>query len=180
MISSAVYEKYGCLMVSPATVDSATERGFKYFFRPTVKASDNGKCAVNFAWHMSSEMGKKFKKVGVLHSDDAFGAAAGKTMEAEILKHPEWEMVGRIAYPAAKMVDATDYISRIKGQEIEVLFQSSTRNPGSSFSRRSNRSITTPWPTSTPTAPPIKKNTPIPWGRTPSTFIVPLSSSRTC
>jgi len=49
-------------------------------------------------------MGKKFKKVGVFHSDDAAATQSGKTMEAEIIKHPEWEFAGRITYPPAKLL----------------------------------------------------------------------------
>ena len=41
------------------------------------KTSDNGKCAVNFAWYMYKDMGKNFKKVGVIHLDDAWRTAAG-------------------------------------------------------------------------------------------------------
>lgn len=130
MVGSAITDKYGCITISICTADPLTERGLKYYFRQGVKASDNAKCAVSFAWHMYQDMGKKFKKVGVLHSDDAWGTSAGKGMEVEIAKHPEWDYAGRIAYPPAKLIDATDYINRAKGQGIEVLFQSSTPESG--------------------------------------------------
>jgi branched-chain amino acid transport system substrate-binding protein len=130
MITSAIADKYGCTMVDNGTADPLTERGLKYYFRVACKAADNGRCAVNFASHMYADVGKKFKKVGVLHADDAWGTAAGKAMEAEIAKHPEWEMVGRIAYSPAKLVDATDIISRIKAQGVEVLFPALTPDSG--------------------------------------------------
>jgi len=130
MVGSAVAEKYGAVFVDGSTADPLTERELQYYFRVACKASDNGKCAVRYAWHMYHDVGKKFKKVGVIHSDDAWGASAGKTMEAVIKEHPEWDNKGRIAYPPAKMVDATDYIARAKGQGIEVLFQSSTPESG--------------------------------------------------
>lgn len=130
MVGSAVCEKYGVTNLDGSTADGLTERGFKYYFRTSCKASDNGTTAVNFAWYMYKDMGKKFKKVGIIHSDDAWGAAAGKTMEAEILKHTEWDFAGRIAYPPAKLIDATDYVNRLKGQGIEVLFQASTPETG--------------------------------------------------
>lgn len=103
MVGSAVAEKYGAPMVCLATADALTERGLKYYFRIAIKASDNAKCATGFAWHMYQNMGKKFKNVGVIHSDDAFGAAAGRTMDAEAKKHSEWNFVDRIAYSPAKL-----------------------------------------------------------------------------
>lgn len=130
MVGSAVADKYGCVMVDQCTADELTERGLKYYFRTCCKASDNGKSAVAFGWYMYKDMGKKFKKVAVIHSDDAWGTSAGKNEEAAILTHPEWEFAGRIAYPAAKMIDATDYVSRLKGLGVEVLFQSSTPETG--------------------------------------------------
>jgi len=130
MVTSAICNKYGAINVGGSTSDGLTERGLEYYFRVACKASANGKCAAQFAWHMYHDIGKKFKNVGVIHSDDAWGTSAGKTVEAEIKKHPEWNNKGRIAYPPAKMVDATDYIARAKGQGIEVLFQSSTPESG--------------------------------------------------
>ncbi len=130
MVSSAVYEKYGVVNLDGSTADPLTERGLQYYFRTCCKASDNGKTAVAFGWYMYKDMGKPFKKVAVLHSDDAWGTSAGKNEEAAVLTHPEWEFAGRIAYPAAKLIDATDYISRIKGLGVEVLIQSSTPETG--------------------------------------------------
>lgn len=130
LVSSAVAEKYGAVTVCGSTSDSLTARDLKYYFRAAVKASDNGKMAVRYAWHMHNDVGQKIKKVGVIHADDAWGQSAGKTMEIEARKHPEWKFLGRIAYPPAKMIDASDYVARAKAQGIDVLFQSSTPESG--------------------------------------------------
>jgi branched-chain amino acid transport system substrate-binding protein len=45
MVGSAVVEKYGLICMSGGTADGLTDRGFKYYFRAIVKASENAKVA---------------------------------------------------------------------------------------------------------------------------------------
>jgi branched-chain amino acid transport system substrate-binding protein len=129
MVGSAVSEKHGAIMIGFGVSDELTSRGYKGYFRAVERASDNARGCVDFVWHMQKEAGKKFQRVAVLHSDDSYGALTGRVMEAEILKRPEWKLTERIAY-SPKLVDATDHVSRLKGQEVEVLFEAAVLDAG--------------------------------------------------
>jgi branched-chain amino acid transport system substrate-binding protein len=129
MVGSAVGEKHGAIMLGFGTTDETTNRGYKYFFRIVERASDNARGCVGFVWSMYKDAGKKFKNIGILHTDDAYGALTGRTYEEEVKKHPEWKLSERIAY-SPKLVDATDHISRLKGQDTEVLLEATALDAG--------------------------------------------------
>lgn len=129
MIGSAVSEKHNALMIGFGTTDETTNRGYKYFFREIERASDSARGCIEFLAHVGRQSGKRFKNVGILHSDDAYGALTGRTWEAEVKKKPEWTLVERIAY-SPKLVDATDHVSRLMGQDVEVLLQATALDAG--------------------------------------------------
>lgn len=129
MIASAISEKHRAVMIGFGTTDETTNRGYRYFFREIERASDSARGCLEFLAWMGTHGGKRFKNVGILHSDDAYGALTGRTWDAEVKKRPEWKLVERIAY-SPKLVDATDHVSRLKGEDVEVLLQATALDAG--------------------------------------------------
>ena len=129
LVASAISEKHEAVMIGFGTTDETTNRGYKYYFREIERASDSARGCLEFLAWMATGGGKQFKNIGILHSDDAYGALSGRTWEAEVKKKPEWKLVERIAY-SPKLVDATDHVSRLKGQDVEVLLQATALDAG--------------------------------------------------
>ncbi|RKX76011.1 MAG: hypothetical protein DRP87_13130 [Spirochaetes bacterium] len=82
--ASEVTEREKVILMVDALVDSVTEMGRRYLFRPGPKASQHGKSAVEFVLGASKKSGTNIQRVAILNEDSAFGRsnAMGATESA--------------------------------------------------------------------------------------------------
>ncbi len=82
--ASEVTEREGVILVADALVDSVTEMGRKYLFRPAPKASQHGASAVEFVVEAAAQSGMAVERVAILNEDSSFGRsnAVGATNAA--------------------------------------------------------------------------------------------------
>jgi branched-chain amino acid transport system substrate-binding protein len=73
--AAEVTDREKVILVADALVDSVTQQGRRYLFRPAPKASAHGASAVNFAVEMAKAKGLTFDTVAIINEDSAFGRA---------------------------------------------------------------------------------------------------------
>jgi branched-chain amino acid transport system substrate-binding protein len=71
--ASEVTEREKVILIADALVDSVTEMGRRYLFRPAPKASVHGASAVQFVVEAAKKAGKPVEKVAILNEDSGFG-----------------------------------------------------------------------------------------------------------
>jgi branched-chain amino acid transport system substrate-binding protein len=124
-VGSEVTERYQVPAIDTSVDYKLTERGLKYFFRAAVHTRQTCELGVQFVAAMEQASGKTIKKVAVLHEDLAYGTGAGDLYKAAIERLGRWQLVDRVAYPAAKLTDATGIVNKLKAQGVEAVFQAS-------------------------------------------------------
>jgi branched-chain amino acid transport system substrate-binding protein len=106
-----------------AAADKLTERGFKYFFRPSVKASSYGSIAADFAAEIAGpRLGKTVAqlKVDVIHESSLFGTELSQWF---IKRAKERGMnISEVMKYESKDRDFSSIIMRLKNHETDVLF----------------------------------------------------------
>lgn len=98
-----------------------TEKGFKYTFRICAKASDYAAACVNYADVLSKK--SPISKVGVMHTDDPFGTAAGQVLESEVRKR-SWTLVDRVPYPMTTQ-DFSPTLTKFRDAGVDALLLAS-------------------------------------------------------
>ncbi len=124
-VGSEVTERYRVPAIDTSVDYKLTERGLKYFFRAAVNTKQTGELGVQFVAAMDAATGRPVKRVAILHEDLAYGTGAGDVYKAAIERANHWQIVDRVAYPAAKLTDATGIVNKLKAQNIDALFQAS-------------------------------------------------------
>lgn len=71
--ASEVTEREKVILVADALVDSVTQIGRRYLFRPAPKASQHGITAVEFVVAAAKEAGVPMSRVAILNEDSSFG-----------------------------------------------------------------------------------------------------------
>jgi branched-chain amino acid transport system substrate-binding protein len=80
LTASAVCERYGLpFMASEASAPSLTERGFKWFFRPTPIGTDFGAAYASFLAERKAA-GFKIEKVAVVNENTEYGTSTGNAI----------------------------------------------------------------------------------------------------
>lgn len=122
--ASQVAERYKVIYWEmSAAADRLTERGFKYFFRPSVKASSYGSIAADFAADVSSaRLGKKPSqlKVDVIYESSLFGTELSEWFMKRAKTHGM--NIAEVMKYESKDRDFSSIIMRLKGHETDVLF----------------------------------------------------------
>lgn len=119
LTASAVAERYGIpFMASEASAPSLTERGFKWFFRPTPIGTDFGAAYSSFLVEQKSK-GFKVDKVAIVNENTEYGTSTGNAIitaaEAKGLK------IGlRIAYNANSS-DVSAQVLQLKNENPDVV-----------------------------------------------------------
>ncbi len=106
-----------------AAADRLTERGFKYFFRPSVKASSYGNIAADFAADISGpKLGKKPEqlKVDVIYESSLFGTELSQWFIKRAKTHGM--TIGEVMKYEAKDRDFSSIIMRLKDHATDILF----------------------------------------------------------
>ncbi len=73
--ASEVTDREQVFLIADALVDSITQMGRRYLFRPGPKASQHGMSSVRFVMEMAEKQGLEFTKVAIINEDSAFGRA---------------------------------------------------------------------------------------------------------
>lgn len=122
--ASQVAERYKVIYWEmSAAADRLTERGFKYFFRPSVKGSSYGNIAADFAAEVSTvRLGKKIGqlKVDVIYESSLFGAELSECFIKRAKTHGM--NIGEVMKYESKDRDFSSIIMRLKDHETDVLF----------------------------------------------------------
>ncbi len=71
--ASEVTDREKVILVADALVDTVTQQGRRYLFRPAPKASAHGASAVNFVMETAKAQGIEIDSVAIINEDSAFG-----------------------------------------------------------------------------------------------------------
>lgn len=124
-VGSEVAERYQVPAIDTSVDYKLTERGLRYFFRAAVNTKQTCELGVQFVAAMELASGKAVKRVAILHEDLAYGTGAGDVYKAAIERLGRWQIVDRVAYPAAKLTDASGIVNKLKSQNVDAVFQAS-------------------------------------------------------
>ncbi|MDR3530741.1 MAG: ABC transporter substrate-binding protein [Rhodopila sp.] len=119
LTASAVAERYGIpFMASEASAPSLTERGFKWFFRPTPIGTDFGNAYASFLAERKAA-GFKVEKVAVVNENTEYGTSTGNAIiAAATAKGLKVDI--RIAYNANSS-DVSAQVLQLKSADPDVV-----------------------------------------------------------
>ena len=124
-VGSEVTERYQVPSIDTSVDYKLTERGLKYFYRAAINTRQTCERGVQFVQEMEKTRGVMVKRVAILHEDLAYGTGAGDLFKAAIERVPQWQLVDRVAYTAAKLNEATGIVNKLKALNVDVVFQAS-------------------------------------------------------
>ena len=119
LTASAVAERYGIPFVAgEASAPSLTERGFKWFFRPTPIGSDFGKAYASFLTMLKSQ-GRKVDNVALVNENTEYGTSVGNAIAAAI-EGAGLKIALHIAYGASS-TDVSSQVLQLKSAQPDVV-----------------------------------------------------------
>jgi branched-chain amino acid transport system substrate-binding protein len=119
LTASAVAERYGIpFMASEASAPSLTERGFKWFFRPTPIGTDFGAAYSSFIAE-SKAHGFKVDKIAVVNENTEYGTSTGNAIIAAA-SEKGLKIETRIAYNANSS-DVSAQVLQLKDFDADVV-----------------------------------------------------------
>ncbi|HET6606661.1 MAG TPA: ABC transporter substrate-binding protein [Rhodopila sp.] len=125
LTSSAVAERYGIpFMASEASAPSLTERGFKWFFRPTPIGTDFGAAYASFLAERKSK-GFKVEKIALVNENTEYGTSTGDAIISAV-KAKGLNIGQRIAYNANSSDVSAQVLQLKDGNPDAVIFVSYT------------------------------------------------------
>ena len=116
LVATEVAERYKIPFVTGSVADKLTERGFKYTFQVSPKASHFGAMQMDFA----AKLAGKGKRAAVIYEDTDYGTATAKGV-VDGAKTVGFEVVMNEPY-VAKFTDATPLVNKIKASKPDFLF----------------------------------------------------------
>jgi len=116
LIATEVAERYKIPFVTGSVADKLTDRGFKFTFQVSPKASMFGEMQMDFA----AKMAGKGKRAAVIFEDTDYGTATSKGV-IDGAKKVGFEVVLVEPY-VAKFTDATPLVNKIKAAKPDFLF----------------------------------------------------------
>jgi branched-chain amino acid transport system substrate-binding protein len=125
LTASAVAERYGIpFMASEASAPSLTERGFKWFFRPTPIGTDFGAAYASFLAERKSK-GFKVEKIALVNENTEYGTSTGDAIISAV-KAKGLNVSQRIAYNANSSDVSAQVLQLKDGNPDAVIFVSYT------------------------------------------------------
>jgi branched-chain amino acid transport system substrate-binding protein len=120
--ATQVAEKYKMpFLVSISVADKISERGFKYTYKLSFKASWNAEDNLKFAKWMGEKTGQKAKSAALLYEDSLWGQTTAKSWKDKGNQYG-LTVAGDFPYPT-NSVDVTGTILKIKAIHPDILFQ---------------------------------------------------------
>ncbi len=125
LTSSAVAERYGIPFVAgEASAPSLTERGYKWFFRPTPIGTDFGRAYAEFLI-LLKQQGHKVDSVIVVNENTEYGTSTGNAIIKGIQEHG-LKLTQRIVYNANSTDVSAQVLQMKQAQPDVVVFVSYT------------------------------------------------------
>jgi branched-chain amino acid transport system substrate-binding protein len=116
LVATEVAERYKVPFITGSIADKLTDRGFKYTFQVSPKASMFGGMQMDFA----AKMAGRGKRAAVIFEDTDYGTSTAKGV-IEGAKKVGFEVVMNEPY-VAKFTDATPLVNKIKAAKPDFLF----------------------------------------------------------
>jgi branched-chain amino acid transport system substrate-binding protein len=116
LVATEVAERYKIPFVTGSVADKITDRGFKFTFQVSPKASHFGEMQMEFA----AKVAGKGKRAAVVYEDTDYGTATSKGV-IEGAKKYGFEVVMNEPY-TAKFTDATPLVNKIKATKPDLMF----------------------------------------------------------
>jgi branched-chain amino acid transport system substrate-binding protein len=116
LVATEVAERYKIPFVTGSVADKITDRGFKFTFQVSPKASHFGEMQMEFA----AKVAGKGKRAAVVYEDTDYGTATSKGV-IEGAKKYGFEVVMNEPY-TAKFTDATPLVNKIKAAKPDLMF----------------------------------------------------------
>jgi len=116
LVATEVAERYKIPFITGSVADKLTERGFKYTFQVSPKASHFGQLQMEFA----AKTAGTGKRVAIIYEDTDYGTATSKGF-IDGAKKAGFEIVMTEPY-TAKFTDATPLVNKIKAAKPDFLF----------------------------------------------------------
>lgn len=120
LAASEVTERMKVPLVTFAFADQITERGYKYSFQVTPKATVFGADQFNYVYDMMKEIGKEPKKIAIMYEDTAYGTTQAKGLRAAATEKGV-EIVVDEAYPLG-ITDTTPLINKVRSTNPDIIF----------------------------------------------------------
>jgi branched-chain amino acid transport system substrate-binding protein len=118
LTASAIAERYGVpFMASEASAPSLTERGFKWFFRPTPIGTDFGAAYASFLTERKAA-GFKIEKIALVNENTEYGTSTGNAIIAAA-SAKGLKIDTRIAYNANSS-DVSAQVLQLKSADVDV------------------------------------------------------------
>jgi branched-chain amino acid transport system substrate-binding protein len=122
--TTEVAERYKVpYLVIISTMPEITERGFKYVFRPTQKATHQASAQVDYLTYMGKKTGKEVKTVALLYENTDFGQGNAKVWKEFCAKYG-FKIVLDEPYPHAS-TDLTPVVMKLKDKKPDAVLNSS-------------------------------------------------------
>jgi branched-chain amino acid transport system substrate-binding protein len=120
--ATQIAEKHKTPIIIPiAVADKITERGFKYTFRCSMKASQNARDSLNFLKWLGEKTGKKPKTVALLTEDTLWGQSSAKAWKAMVPEYG-YKIVAELSYSKTTQ-DVSPTIAKLKAAKPDVVLQ---------------------------------------------------------
>jgi branched-chain amino acid transport system substrate-binding protein len=116
LVATEVAERYKIPFVTGSVADKITDRGFKFTFQVSPKASHFGEMQMEFA----AKVAGPGKRAAVVYEDTDYGTATSKGV-IEGAKKYGFEVVMNEPY-TAKFTDATPLVNKIKATKPDLMF----------------------------------------------------------
>lgn len=120
--ATQIAERHKTPIIIPiAVADKITERGFKYTFRCSMKASQNARDSLKFLKWLGEKTGTKPKTVALLTEDTLWGQSSAKAWKAMCPKFG-YKVVAALSY-SKKTQDVSPTIAKLKAAKPDVVLQ---------------------------------------------------------
>lgn len=113
-------------MVSIATADEITERGYKYTFRMCPKAEWYAKNELDLCKISEEIGGPPIKRVALIHEDTDWGQSTSEGQK-KYIKEYGFELVADVAYPASS-ADLTTQVSKVQASKPDIVLATTYLN----------------------------------------------------
>lgn len=118
--ASEITERAGVPLVTFSFADQITERGYKYIFQVTPKASAFGNFQFSGSRAVLTAAGKKFGSIAILYEETAYGTAQAKGLR-EAAAAAGVKVVLDEGYPLG-ISDASPLVNKLRGANADLVF----------------------------------------------------------
>ena len=108
-------------IVSIATANEIADRGFRYTFQVSARASDYARGFINFFDHLRTDRKLPVKRVVVLNENSPFGSSVSKDL-VPLLSKSGYDVVEHLEYPASTS-DVSALLTRTRSARPDIVVQ---------------------------------------------------------